>query len=174
MILAKDLWDCISTIAPILLSFVAILISLWNSFWSQNIKRIESNLVWDYLNQDFFIIIRNTGQKSLIIKSITLIAYDENNDISYELGKRDNVWNSNEDKGYILKNEMIYIKPILGSTFDVFAYKGHGFDVTEEMENLNVIIKITDIDGKKWTKTSDFTLGEIEKILDGNEIFIKE
>ena len=46
-VLEKDVWDYVGIFAPIILSFVAIVISMWNSFWSKNVKKLESNMVWD-------------------------------------------------------------------------------------------------------------------------------
>lgn len=91
-VLEKDCLDYIAIFAPIVLSAVAITISMWNSFWSKEIKKAEADLVWDELNQLFFIIIRNTGNKTLIIESVSLSAYDKKAKNTYELGTRNNAW----------------------------------------------------------------------------------
>lgn len=163
--LQKDTWDYLGIIAPILLSIVAILISMWNSFWSRNIKNLEANMVWEEVRATFFIIIRNTGKKTLVIKSVSLMAYDKENQEEYELGTRDNAWSIRQEKGYIAENEMMVLSPIYGSIYDVFAYKGHAFSVTKNNEDLMVNIIVTDIDGKRWTFKTSFTLGEIDQKL---------
>ena len=68
-VLEKDVWDYVGIFAPIILSVVAIVISMWNSFWSKNVKKLEANMVWDDLYNSFFIIVRNTGNKTLVINS---------------------------------------------------------------------------------------------------------
>lgn len=163
--LQKDIWDYLGIIAPIILSVIAILISMWNSFWSRNIKKLEANMVWEEIRATFFIIIRNTGKKTLVIKSVSLIAFDKKNKQAYELGTRDNAWSIRQEKGYIEENEMMVISPIYSSIYDVFAYRGHAFDVTDDNKDLIVNIIVTDIDGKAWEFSTPFTLGEIDEKL---------
>lgn len=160
--LEKDFLDYLGIFTPILLSVIAILISIWNSFWSQNIKKIEANLVWDDLLSTFFIIIRNTGIKSVVIDSVSLIACNNKGKEEYLLGTRENSWAIKQEKGYINKNEVMMIAPMYGSIYDVFAYQGHAFDVTGENSDYKVIIEITDIDKKKWKKKTAFKLGEVD------------
>lgn len=161
----KDFWDYLGILTPILLSVIAILISIWNSFWSQNIKKIEANLVWDDLLNTFFIIIRNTGNKSIIIDTVSLIACNSKGGKKYLLGTRENSWIIKQEKGHINKNEVMIIAPIYDSIYDVFAYQGHAFDVTDENSSFEVLIEITDIDKKKWKDKTTFTLGEIDEKL---------
>ena len=161
----KDIWDYIGIVAPIILSVVAILISMWNSFWSQNIKKLEANMIWEDIRCSYFIIIRNTGKKTLVINSASLSAYDKKSKKNYELGVRNNAWSIKQEKGYIETNEMVVIAPIYGSIYDVFAYKGHCFDVTDEIKELKVCLTVTDIDGKAWRFDTPFTLGEIDEKL---------
>jgi len=163
--LEKDLWDYIGIFAPIILSVIAIGISMWNSFWSRNIKKLEANMVWDDLHCSFFIIIRNTGNKTIVIKSVSLTAYDKKTKELYELGTRDNAWAIKQEKAFIEANEAITISPIYGSIYDVFAYQGHAFDVTNENKDLNVVISVTDIDNHTWKNKTSFTLGKIDEYL---------
>ena len=60
----RDYWDYVVILAPIVLSFVAIIISLWNSVWSERIKKIEAFMVWDDLRAKHFILIKNSCKKS--------------------------------------------------------------------------------------------------------------
>lgn len=162
----KDIVDYIGMFSPILLSIIAIFISMWNSFWAVNIKRVESTLVWDDLRASFFIIIRNTGGKTLVIESVSLVAHDNKNDEMYELGTRNNVWSIKQKEVYIKPNEAMVINPIYGSIYDVFAYKGHAFDVDKSNSNLCVELIVKDIDNKEWKFKTSFTLGEIDKKLE--------
>ena len=161
----KDIWDYIGIFAPIILSVVAIVISMWNSFWSQKIKRLEANMIWEDIRCSYFIIIRNIGKKTLVINSVSLSAYDKKSKKNYKLGVRNNAWSIKQEKGYIDANEMIVITPSYGSLYDVFAYKGHYFEVDDENKNLKVTLSVTDIDGKTWRFDTPFTLGEIDEKL---------
>lgn len=161
----KDLVDYIGIFSPIVLSVVAILISMWNSFWCKNIKKVEGNLVWDDLFSSFFITIRNTGSKTLMIKSVSLVACDTKNNELYELGTRDNAWAIRQNRKYIKENEAMVINPIYGSIYDVFAYKGHAFEVDETNCDLNVELRVEDMDNKMWEFETPFTLGEIDEKL---------
>lgn len=162
----RDFWDYAEIIAPIFLSAVAIVISLWGSVWSEKIKKVEAFMVWDDLLNTHFIIIKNSGKKSLVIKSVSLYAYDKKTKVTYELGTRENTWAIRQDKAYINQGEVIRIAPIYGSIYDVFAYKGHAFDITDEITNLKVKLKISDLDGKTWCFKTAFTLGEINDSLE--------
>ncbi len=162
----RDFWDYAAIIAPIFLSVVAIVISLWSSVWSEKIKKVEAFMVWDDLFNTHFIIIKNSGKKSLVIKSVSLYAYDKKTKETYGLGTRENTWAIRQDKTYINQGEAIKIAPIYGSIYDVFAYRGHAFDITDKIRNLKVKLKICDLDGKTWYFKTAFTLGEIDDSLE--------
>ena len=161
----RDFWDYASIIAPIILSLVAIVISLWSGVWSEKIKKVEAFMVWDDALNSHFIIIKNSGKKSLVIKAVTVYAYDKKSKKTYELGTRDNAWTIKQEKAYISQGEAIKIAPMYGSIYDIFAYKGHAFDVEDEIRNLNIQLKIVDIDGRTWHFKTKFTLGEIDDSL---------
>ena len=162
----RDIWDFVAIIAPLLLSVVAIVISLWSSIWLEKIKKVEAFMVWDDLLNTHFIIIKNSGKKSLVIKSVSLYAYDKNTKETYELGTRENAWAIQQEKAYISQGEAIKIAPIYGSIYDVFAYKGHVFDVTDKNKNLKVNLKVSDLDGKTWCFKTKFTLEDIDNSLE--------
>ena len=122
-------------------------------------------MVWDDLFNSFFIIIRNTGNKTLVIKSVSLTAYNKKTKELFELGTRENSWAIKQEKAFIEVNEAITIAPMYGSIYDVFAYRGHAFDVTDENKDLNVMISVTDIDNHTWKNKTSFTLGEIDEYL---------
>ena len=164
-VLEKDVWDYVGIFAPIILSVVAIVISMWNSFWSKNVKKLEANMVWDDLYNSFFIIVRNTGNKTLVIKSITLVAYDKKTKEKYELGTRENVWAIKQEKSFVEPNEAITIAPMYGSIYDVFGYRDHAFDVSDKNKNLKVLIIVKDIDNHVWKNKTIFTLGVIDEKL---------
>lgn len=164
-VLEKDIWDYVGIFAPIILSIVAIVISMWNSFWSKNVKKLESNMVWDDIYNSFFIIVRNTGNKTLVIKSISLESYDKKTKERYELGTRENVWAIKQEKSFVEPNEAITIAPMYGSIYDVFGYRDHAFDVSEKNKNLKVSIIVKDIDNHIWKNKTSFTLGEIDEKL---------
>ena len=162
----RDFWDYAAIIAPIILSVVAIVISLWSSAWSEKIKKAEAFMVWDDLFATHFIIIKNSGKKSLVIKSVSLYAYDKKTRETYELGTRENAWAVRQEKAYISQGEAIKIAPMYSSNYDVFSYKGHAFAVTDKIRDLKIRIKVTDIDGKTWRFKTKFTLGEIDESLE--------
>lgn len=162
--LQKDVWDYLSIIAPLLLSFIALVISLYNSFFANRKKDVDAKLLWDDLQEKFFVIIRNSGKKTLVIDSVSLKATKRkrNHKKAYVLGTRNNVWSANQDKAYISENETISFNPVYGSIYDVFAYKGHAFDISEENESLPVRIIVTDVDGDKWIFETPYTLKELD------------
>ncbi len=162
--LQRDIWDYLGIIAPLLLSLIAIVISLYNSFFACRKKSIDAKLLWDEFQEDFLVIIRNTGKRTLVIDSVSLIASKKkrNKRKSYELGTRYNVWSENKEKAYIGENETLTFSPCYGSIYDIFGYKGHFFDVSDENENLPVIIMVTDVDGRRWSFATSFTLRELD------------
>ena len=164
-IVQRDFWDFAEIIAPTVLSLAAIFISLWSSIWIEKIKKLEAFMVWDDVMNTHFIIIRNAGKRSLVIKSISLYAYDKKNKKEYTLGTRNNTWAIHQEKAFISQGEAINIAPMYGSIYDVFAYEGHYFEVTDEIRNLTVCMKISDLDGTTWRFKTSFSLGEIDDSL---------
>lgn len=164
--LEKGFIDYLGIFTPIILSCVAIMISMWNSFWSRKIKCLEANMVWDDLVCSFFLLIRNTGKQTLVIKKIVLFVEDIKGGEELELGARDNVWGWKQQKGFIKENESIVIKPVYGSIYDVFGYRGHFFEVDDNNKDYIVKIKVLDIDDKQWEFTTPFTLGEVDEKLE--------
>ena len=168
--LEKDFWDYFAMFTPLILSTVAIFISLWNSIWSINIKKIEANLIWDEVANDFFVIIRNVGKKAVVVNSVSLEAKDSINGILFELGKRENLWTS-DGEGHIMSNQILKYSPCRGSTYDVFAYYGHGYcivsgdEILEPNDDSEVYLKIKDIDGKIWSFKTVFSMKDIYKKL---------
>lgn len=160
-LLEKNCLDYVGIFSPIILSVLAIMISIWNSFIYPKLELCEANMVWDDLNMDFYIFIRNIGKKTLVIKSVSLFAYDDRKN-KYELGTRQNAWTINKQKGYIEENEAVLYVPDYGSIYDVFAYRGHYFDVSQHNRDWKVRISVTAIDNKKWTCDTSLTLGDIE------------
>lgn len=122
-------------------------------------------MVWDDLICSFFLLIRNTGKRTLVIKTVTLFVVGMKNNEILELGTRDNVWGLGQEKGFIKENEVIVVKPIYGSIYDIFGYRGHFFGVDENNQESFVKIKVEDIDNKEWEFTTPFTLGEVDKKL---------
>lgn len=161
----RDLIDYLAIFAPLFLSCVALWVSLWNSFWSQNIKKLEAHMAWENIKCSFLILIRNTGRKALVIKSVSLVVYDKKQRKYLEMGKRDNAWATSKDSGCIRAGEVMVIKPYYGSLYDVFAYSGHYFGVEEETKDSIVKIVVTDIDDKKWTFKTPFTFEEVDEKL---------
>lgn len=161
--LDKDFWDYFAMFTPLVLSVVAILISLWNSFWSNDVKKIEADLVFDEAMSEFYIIIRNVGKKTIVVNSVSLNTRRSSAGEVYELGKREHLWSQKNDEGYITPNTILKFTPCNGSIYDVFGYQGHFFDVTEENENLVVYLEVEDMDGQKWVFKTKFTLGDIDE-----------
>ena len=171
--LEKGFIDYLGIFTPIILSCIAIIISMWNSFWSQKIKRLEANMVWDDLICSFFLLVRNTGKQTLVIKKVGLNVEDIKNGEILELGARDNVWAWKRQKEFIKENEVIVIKPIYGSIYDVFGYKGHFFGVDDDKKDYIVKIKVFDIDDKHWEFTTSFTLGQVDEKL-GHAVTVRD
>ena len=163
--LEKGFIDYLGIFTPIILSCIAIIISMWNSFWSQKIKRLEANMVWDDLICSFFLLVRNTGKQTLVIKKVILYVEDTKNGEVFELGARDNVRAAKQQKEFIKENEDIIIKPVYGSIYDVFGYRGHFFGVDDNNKDYIVKMKVLDIDDKQWEFTTPFTLGEVDEKL---------
>lgn len=160
----KSLIDYLAVFSPIVLSVIAVIISLWDSIWSFKAKRLEADLVWDEIYCSFIIIIQNTGNRGLIIDSVSLVAYKGKE--CYELGTRNNAWAFRQPKPYINKNEAISLFPIYDSVYDVFGYKGHDFEVDEVNKDFPVYLVVKDIKNKKWKIKTSFTLGEIDEKLE--------
>ena len=164
--LQRDTFDYWSVVAPILISVVAIVITIWSNFWSKNYKSLDALLVWDDLFNTFFVLIVNDGNKTLVIDTVSLVAYKLGQKTEYELGSRKNTWASQNGKVHLSPGEAMRINPTYGSIYDVFAYRGHCWGVTKENENLKVRVIVTDIKKKKWVKKTSFTLKEIEEKLE--------
>jgi hypothetical protein len=162
----RDFWDYAAIIAPIALSVVAIIISLWSGVWSDKIKKLDAFLAWDGLSERHHIIINNSCKRSLVISTVSVYAYDRKKKEVYELGVRKNVWTAAKEKAYIRPGEAFSFSPVYGSVYDVFAYKGHTFDVTEQMRGLPVYLKVSDLDGKTWRIKTNFSLGQIDDDVD--------
>lgn len=121
---------------------------------------------WDDLLNSHFIIIRNTGKQTVVVKSIMLYAIDKKNNEFYELGTRDNAWAIRQEKPYLESLQAMKIAPIYGSSYDVFSYKGHAFDVDDKNKDLIVYIRIKDISGKQWDFPTQFSLKDIDNALE--------
>ena len=75
-VLEKDVWDYVGIFAPIILSFVAIVISMWNSFWSKNVKKLESNmdiyyLIMHIMNKDLQLVYPHHLKQCIIVLQIS-------------------------------------------------------------------------------------------------------
>lgn len=161
--LDKDFIDYLSIFASLLISTVAIVLTIWNTIIVKKHKSAEAYLRWDDLSMKFIIIIRNTGFKLLIIDTITLLAYDEKTKKELCLGNLCNVWALNSEQRFIKNDEILIITPDTRSIYDLFAYKGHSFYVDNINKNYKVKILITDIDNKKWEFKTNYTLLEIDE-----------
>lgn len=97
---------------------------------------------------------------------MSLIAKGTLGDKVLKLGVRDNTWAIRQENKFIKENEMIVINPVYGSLYDVFAYRGHYFDVNEENQGFKIEIEVVDLDGKVWKFKTPYTLGQIEEKLE--------
>lgn len=161
----KDVFDYIAIIAPLVLSTVAIILSLYNSFFSCRRKNIEAKLLWDEVKYRFIVAIRNSGKKTLVINQVKLVAFYNGKEM-LELGSKENVWSVNLEKTFIKENEMISFVPTYGSIYDIFAYKGHYFDISNENKNFKVFLVVTDADNHKWQFDTHLTLGDLDCKID--------
>ncbi len=157
--------DYFIAIIPIIISVIALMISVHSN---KKIKKLESTLVWDDLHSKYYILIKNTGNKSVILKSITLYAFDKKTKTYYNLGTRENAWSSTPEKAYIEPNTAICIEPSLRSNYDVFSYRGHIFEVTDDIRDLPIKIAVKDTDNKSWENETKIFLGEIDDVLNQN------
>lgn len=164
-LLEKSPTDYLIAIIPIVLSIIAVIISIWNSFGAKKVKQLQATMVWDDLQQSFYILVRNIGNALLVINEIKLVGCDRKRKKELVLGLRNNIWADSQKAGSIRKNEVLIIKPSYGSTYDVFAYRGHSFNVDSTNQNFSVKMYITDIDGKQWEFKTPFVLGEIDEKL---------
>jgi hypothetical protein len=162
----RDFWDYVEIIAPLILSLVAIIISLWSGIWSAQIKKLQAFLVWDEHTRCHHIIVSNSCRRPLVISTISLYASRRKLKEKYILGVRENAWATTQEDAYIRPGEAINHTPLYGSLFDVFAYKGHVFDVTEQMRDLPVYIKVTDLDNKTWRFRTNYSLGDLDDAVD--------
>lgn len=153
--------DIIGIFSPIVLSCIAIILTLWDSVWSKKVKGVHADLIWDDLMEDYCVLIRNTGKRDLVIKEVTL--FGEGKKKSYELGKRDNVWRASENNSVLTEGNIIVIKPRYGSLYDLFAYSGHYETPEGEDAEQKVKIMVKDIEGKKWVFTSNESFNEMDK-----------
>ncbi len=166
-IIEKDVWDILGVFVPIVLSVIAIAISLWSGYFMYKVKRVDANLIWDDLSRDFYLVVRNACERTLVIDSISLVAYDKTKKEELEIGTRNNAWISNiVNGGPLKKGEMMVISPVYGTIYDVFGYKGHAFDVDDENKSLMVYIHVTDIDGKTWKFKTLFSLWKLDQLVE--------
>ena len=162
---SKNAWERKMSILSIIISVIALFISVWNSFIAHRLKHVEANMVWDDLFSTFCILIRNIGKRTVVIKCIKLIAYDSKTDI--ELGRRDNCWMIKQQKAYIEANEVMTIYPIHQSIYDIFAYWMQGkIELEEKYKKMSIKLIVYDIDNKNWEFVTPFTWGEIHEKLE--------
>lgn len=162
---SKNAWERKMSILSIIISVIALFISVWNSFIAHRLKHIEANMVWDDLFSTFCILIRNIGKRTVVIKCIKLIAYDSKTDI--ELGRRDNCWMIKQQKAYIEANEVMTIYPIHQSIYDIFAYWMQGkIELEGKYKKMSIKLIVYDIDNKNWEFVTPFTWGEVHEKLE--------
>jgi len=123
-------------------------------------KACEGKLVWDELLNEYYIIIRNTGRAPLIIDSIELYFCGQGKRVS--IGKRESLFNNGEMAKVLLAGDAMKHVPVKGSLYDVFAYRGHYFDVDDSNKNEKIFMELKGLYGESYIYRTDFTLGEIE------------
>lgn len=163
-----DTLDYIGALAPVLLSVVTIVFTIYATLILPKKRKFSATLYWDDMMSRFVVIIINQGNAVIVIDSIRLFIKEKGEE--RELGKRKCVYD-NKGKAIIIKpGEGYSFIPRRGNIRDLFGYKGHFFEATNENKDKQVFIEAIDIKGKKYREKTDFTLGEIdENILYQNE-----
>lgn len=146
-----------------IISLFALFVTIYINILQPQKKNLKANLVWDEIENAFYIIIKNTGGASLVIDSVELFIKKNEKEI-FCLGKRLNLWSVDEKAVELEKGKAVNYKPILGSIYDVFAFKGH-VDVALELYTEKVYIKVKELYGKCFISETSFCLSDIyEKI----------
>ena len=144
-----------------IIALISLIFSLYYSIWYPRKKKCKCSLVWDDLLSEFYIVIYNSGQATLIIESVELF-YIDRDGIEWSLGKRNNLFNNDKTAQILSKGQAMSHIPTKSSNYDVFGYRGHAFDVCEDNKDRDIYIRAVDIDDKEFTCKTNFKLGEID------------
>lgn len=164
----KDWVDIIGIFAPLILSIVTILFAVYTTIILPKKTKFSVTLYWDDLICRFVVLIINQGKTSIIIDKVRLFIYKDGKE--KKLGERRCICSDTGKVIVIEPGQAFSFIPIRGSIYDLFGYKGHYFDVTDDIKSKNVYIEAIDIQGEKSKQKTEFTLGEIdENIIYQNE-----
>lgn len=161
----NNLLSYLDIFSSIFLSLTAIIITLYSNVWSPKKKKIEVDILLDDFNYKSFVIVKNLGNKPVIISSLKL--YTQKNLFSEKinLGERKNFWNIDKSLNPLYPDHAITYEPMYGNTNDIFGFPGHFFDVGSENRDYKVYAIVTDIDGKTFKNKLHYNLGEIFEII---------
>lgn len=152
-----------ANISAVIIAACSFIFTLYYSIVYPRKKACEAKLVWDELLNEYYIIVWNTGRVPLIVDSIELYYLDQNEKVS--IGKRESLFNNSESAKVLLAGDALKHIPVKGSLYDVFAYRGHYFDVDEYNCNRQIFMEIKGLYGEVYTYKTDFKLFEIEEKL---------
>ena len=124
-------------------------------------KSCKAKLVWDDLLNEYYIIIWNTGRVAYVPDSIELYYNSEGERVS--IGKRESLFNNGEGNKALMPGEAFRHVPVEGSIYDIFAYKGHYFDVDETNRKETIYIEIKGLYGETYNFKTQMTLEEIDE-----------
>lgn len=158
--LSKDL-----SIYSIIISILSFLISFYINIISPKKKKIDAYVVFDDFNYKPLVIVKNSGNKPLVISSLKLYAQKNRFSKQEFLGERRNFWNINKRKNPLSPQHTIIYSPKYGNHNDIFGFWGHFCEVNDENRNYNLYVVITEIEGKKFKKKLPYTLGELADII---------
>lgn len=171
--------DYIAIVLPILLSFISIVITLWISYFKKRIKKIEGNFIFDEVIGDYYIIVQNTCERSIVLKDMILkVCY---NNEEFLLGEMNNIFKDISKKSgehydikyvHLKADEAIVIRPN-NSDYGLFSYYMSGYDIPEEAYNEKVKIIITDTSNKTWSFKTDVRLKDLTSKLEKHSNDIK-
>lgn len=159
----KDVVDYISIFAPLLLSILMAGFTIYATMILPKKRKFTASLYWDDLMCRYVVLIINQGNVSIVIDKVRLFIKTDDGELN--LGDRRCVCDSNGKIIVIESGQACSFIPTKGSIYDVFGYKGHYFDVTDDNKLSKVYIEAIDIKGKKCTEQTDFTLEEIDEQL---------
>ena len=155
--------EILEIVAPLVLSIVAIGITFITSVYLPNKKKAEGNLIWDDRVNYYTIVVKNMGGCAIVIDSVELFIKDGLKRKS--LGKREHLWRTEEGVEMVMPGGAIAYVPVYGSLYDVFAYKGHYFDVDKSNEDKQVYICVKELTGKTFKGKTGYTLGKLDETI---------
>lgn len=160
----NDWVDILGVFAPLLFSVVTILFTVYTTMVLPKKISFTATLFWDDLMDRFIVLIINQGNASIVIDKVRLFIYGAEGE--QNLGERRCFCDTKGKVIVIEPGKAFSFTPRKGSINDLFGYKGHYFELTEDIRFKKVYIEAKDIKGNMYKEETKFFLGEIDEYME--------